>query len=145
MLLSAQEHKKTGGGGHAQRLQATLHPPGKCCYPPIPCCPILSPCSRTGLQQFSLQALSCIIYFPSLLGQSQHHKDAIIFPLLQRESFLHHAFLFPASLFLFPCTAKLLERVTLLSPNLFLECLLNPSHCLLPPSLHQNCSCQSHQ
>lgn len=97
MLLGVQEHK-TGEGGHAQQLQGTLHPPGKCCYPPIPCCPILSPCSKTGLQQFSLRALFVSIS-PLYWVSPNIIKKAIIFPILQRESFLHHAFLFPASLF----------------------------------------------
>lgn len=59
-------------------------------------------------------------------------KHAIIFPILRKESSLHHVFLFPGSLFLFPCTANLLERVIVLSPLPFLQCLLSPS----PSSSH---------
>lgn len=52
------------------------------------------------------------------------------------EENLFYTMLFSASLFLLPSIAELLETVTFLSPLPFLECLLNPPHCLLPPSLH---------
>lgn len=53
--------------------------------------------------------------------------------------------LFSSLLVLFPFTAKLLKRVTLLSPAPFLRCLLNPPHWLSPPSLPQHASCRSYQ
>lgn len=60
-------------------------------------------------------------------------KHAMIFPILREESSLHHTFLFPASLFLFPFIVKPLERVILLYPLPSLQCLLNPPHRALIP------------
>lgn len=88
-----------------------------------PRCPILPPCSRTGLQYSLLSCFHASSISPLRRVIPNAIKHAIIFPILRKESFLHHAFLFPASLVLFPFTAKLLKRVTLLSPAPFLRCL----------------------
>ena len=98
---------------------------GKSCYPP----------DALGSHHFSPLKVRAPVILPShplhwVIPNTIKH--AIIFPILRKESSLHHVFLFPGSLFLFPCTANLLERVIVLSPLPFLQCLLSPS----PSSSH---------
>lgn len=139
-------------GNNRQQAEEAKHSgPRRCCISQrndVICLPPGVPSSLPAQAQSSSNSpLSCFhasSIFPLCRDIPNIIKHAIIFPILRKDSFLHHAFLFPASLFLFSFAAKLLKRVTLLSPVPFLRRLLNPPHWFSPPSLHRNFSCQSY-
>lgn len=111
---------------------------GKSYYPPSPLLSVPSFLPLKGQSSHLIlpSTLSCITYFPLHWVIPNTIKHAIIFPILRKESSLYHVFLFPGSLFLFPWTAKLPERVIVLSPLPFLQCLLSTTPIRLLPPCH---------